>query len=545
MSKFIKLNSRNLIFALIPSVLMSLFLTVGYFTKYEQGLTVTALRVLFMVALALVLTGIVYFLYCRFDALNSKPASLKMPFFNRKFKSSGIYFLFSFAVILIMWLPSLLALYPGIYAYDACWQLEMYQNGTYSTHQPLLHTLLFGFCVDTVEKLTGSMNKAMLVYTLVQMAIMALGLAYVLYEFHKRKAPTWQHIFACIMFCFYPAFVVFVFTSTKDSILGVAIVDFILINLRLFQDKKGFFERKKNIVLWIVFAFIMCAFRNNVVYALIITLPFFCIAIIKSDADKKKALLMIIITAVALWLYKYPFTKALKADTVSKAEMLSVPCQQIMRVEHYHQGELSEEQEALINKFFDGTKWYNYYVPEIADATKGSLKVEAYEENKAEFYGLWFDLFKAYPYEYVDSFLENTYGLWYPWPHYVLYSFGQSGYTKVTTTDPAVANPKISFLYDFYMEFENGEIVEGASSISWIFAPATFLYLTLITAFYMLKEYKNKKDLWIPLLFTGLYWCTFLLGPAALVRYSIYLFLMPVILPEFIRKTESESTLNI
>ncbi len=531
-----KISVRNLIFALIPSVLMSLFFTVGYFTKYEKGLTVTVLRVLFMFALAIVLTGIVYFLYCSFDALNLKPVSLNTPFFNRKFKSSCLYFWFSFAVILIMWLPSLLALYPGIYAYDASWQLEMYQTCELSTHQPILHTFLLGFCIDTILNITGSMNKGVLAYTIVQMLIMDFGLSYVFYDFHKRKVPAWQHIFSYIIFCFYPVFVIFVFTSTKDSILAVAILDFVLVNLRLLQDKKAFFEEKKNIVLFIILAFIICAFRNNAVYALIIILPFWCAAVFKSDADKKKAILLLVITAAILGIYKYPVTRVLASETVSKAEMLSVPCQQIMRVKHYHQDELSDDQEALINKFFDGSKWYNYYVPEIADATKGSLKAYVYEENKKEFYGLWLELLKKYPYEYVDSFLENTYGLWYPWPHYVLYSFGQSGYTNITTMEPSVANPKIRFLYDFYKEFENGKIVEGAFAVSWLFAPATFLYLTLIIAFYTLKEHKNNKDLWIPLLFTGLYFNTFLCGPAALVRYSLYLFLMPVILPEFVRK---------
>lgn len=47
-------------------------------------------------------------------------------------------------ILMVGWLPVLLAYYPGIFAYDASNQVTQVLTGSYSTHHPLLHTLLLG-----------------------------------------------------------------------------------------------------------------------------------------------------------------------------------------------------------------------------------------------------------------------------------------------------------------------------------------------------------------------------------------------------------------
>ena len=147
-----------------------------------------------------------------------------------------------------------------------------------------------------------------------------------------------------------------------------------------------------------------------------------------------------------------------------------------------------------------------------------------YEVRKSDYYALWFKWFKAYPKEYIDSVLENTYGLFYMWPRYILYSYGQEGYTVIHPMQPAEANTKIPKLFAIFEQFEKGNIVMGNRVVSWVFAPAVYLYVMIAAAVYVLK---NKKwNLFIPFTFLILLWMTFILGPASLVRYVLFLYML-------------------
>lgn len=522
---------KNIRYAVAPGCLIGLFITVGYVVKHEKGFVFSWAWLGMSVFACAIAVAATVMLFTLWDRCNSKasvaPASEKEYLPNRLVKKSWVYFFIMTGVLLVFWMPVLLALYPGIYAYDASWQYDMYCMGAVSEHHPVIHTYIVGWIIDTVYTKTGMFNKAILVYTIWQELVMAVGCGFIFYELHRRKSRTWMHVLALAFFCLYPPFVIFVFTSTKDSLFAIAVADLTFLLLGMFEDAKAFWNKRANRVLFVVFALEVIILRNNSVYAVILTLPFIIVFMLRAKETRVKALRTLAITVVLFLLYKYPFTNAVTVEGVSKAEMLSVPCQQIMRVYYYHGDELAVEDKDLVDELFNRKKWYNYFNPYIADASKGSLTEEAVNERFDEFKALWLKWFKKYPGEYVDSFLENTYGFWYPWPTYVLQSFGGEGYTTLSVTGPGEPNTKIPALLDFYKLFENSDIVMGNGWISWLFAPATFFYIAMVVAFYMLKS--KKKAHGIPFVYLGLLWLTYLLGPVAMVRYALYLYaLVPV-----------------
>ncbi len=522
--------------SIVPAIFINLFLILGFMAKKYNGMHISIFIVCAFVGLFFLSTFIISALYVLLDMRHEKREK-KLSFLNVKFSKSWIYFLVSFAVILVLWLPSLMAFYPGLYCYDAAWQYDTYVIGEVTEHHPVIHTYLLGFLIDTVHRLTGSFNKGILAYTLAQMLIMGTGCAFIMYLLHRRKAPTWMHVFALFFFVAFPPFVIFVFSATKDSIFAIVIADFIFLNLFLIEDKKAFFEKSANIVHWIILILLVCILRNNAIYALLLTLPFFVCMLIKSDSDKKKAFTMIGLAILIYVIYKYPISEAVTVGGTSEAEMLSVPCQQIMRVYKYHNDELADEYKNQVERFFDDKLWYGYYVPEIADATKGSLRKEVYKNEKSSFFSLWLDLFKLYPKEYFDSILENTYGFYYPWPHYIIYSYGGEGYTPILVMQPGELNSKFPALLSVYKQFENGPVVQKMPIISWLFAPATYMYIALILAFYIGGGV--KKGYVIQFIFLGLLWLTYLLGPAAMVRYALYLYALVPVWPAYIQSKES------
>ena len=61
---------------------------------------------------------------------------------------TGRAFCLSLGLVLLCWLPVLIAFFPGIAAYDMDFQMYQVASGDYSTHHPLLHTLFLGMLLS-------------------------------------------------------------------------------------------------------------------------------------------------------------------------------------------------------------------------------------------------------------------------------------------------------------------------------------------------------------------------------------------------------------
>jgi len=523
--------SRSIAYECITGIIISMLLVGGYSTKYRHGFSLTLIDVVAFAVLAMLITTATVALFHFFDKHKIEYDRNTRPWVNRLFAKSWVYFLVCSLLLFVLWIPAFLAFYPGLFVYDAQWQYFMYLNREVTTHHPIIHTYLLGFCIDSVHKLTGSINKGIAAYTLVQMMLMSLGCGTILYLLHRRKSKMWMHILSFVIFVINPVFVIFVFSSTKDSFFSVVIAVFVFLCYEILEDKEMFFARKCNPVLWVLFGFLAATLRNNAIYPLVIVSPFFTLYLLRRKGNKTKCVAMVLSLVILIVVFRGPVTKAVTVGGTSKAEMLSVPCQQIMRIYAYHGDDLTDDRKDTINRLFDSKAWYGYYVPEIADATKGSLRMDEYEKDLS-FWNLWMELLIEYPQEYVDAFLENTYAFWYPWPRYVIYSFGGEGYTPITCMQPGEVNSKLPILLNYYKNFENGAIVQGLKIVSWLFAPATYMYLAFIVAMYLIRD--KKFDGLIPMLFVSLLWCTFLLGPVAMARYALYLFVLVAIWPVLI-----------
>lgn len=527
-------NKNIILFSAMAGVIPALFTVIGYAAKHYHRVFFSPIILAAFVFVWIAFSAISFLIYNLSDYLyyskKTKSDSLELDKKMNRLTNENIVYLISSAVFLLSWFPAFLAFYPGIFAYDNQWQYFMYVNNDISTHQPLIHTLILGFIISNFEKTTGSINKGVAAYTLFQMVIMAFGLAYIPYLLRRMGVKTFWIILTIAFFSLYPVLVIFVFTGTKDSIFSVAVADFFGLNICLLSEKNdSYFEKKQDAPVWGLLAFTILSFRSNAIYALIPMLMLLSVYVIKHCKRKKGYIIAISVVLMLFLVYKYPIMNYVAKDKVSQAEMMSVPCQQVSRVYHYHYDELSKEDIDAYDTFFDPNIWYGYYVPEIADASKGSLRMDVYASDKSAFWSLWKKWLKEYPKEYVDSFIENTYGLFYMWPRYVLYSYGQEGYTVIHPMQPAEANSKLPVLFKFYEQFENGNIVQKDGFISWIFAPATYLYILIISMIYVLK---NKKwELLIPFTFVSLLWMTFLLGPVSMVRYMLFLYMLAPLLP--------------
>ena len=97
------------------------------------------------------------------------------------FKTNKNNFFVYWILIFLAWLPGLIASFPGVYGYDAIYQLKYYTTGKIILHHPLIHTYLLGFCVKTLGSFFGSYAIGMAIYSVIQMLLLSCAFSATLF----------------------------------------------------------------------------------------------------------------------------------------------------------------------------------------------------------------------------------------------------------------------------------------------------------------------------------------------------------------------------
>lgn len=427
-------------------------------------------------------------------------------------------FLFYYLGILFCWFPSFLGLYPGLFTYDSTGQFEMVKYHEITTHHPVIHTLFLGGLTNLSQKLYGGVNKGVMVYTIIQMFIMAFCFAYVL-NFAKKAGIKNGMIFAFMLwFGFFPPNVVLVMSCTKDSLFAAFLVLFVVKCIELSDGGEEYISNVKKMISWVASAFLTIVFRNNALYAMILFLP---IVFLMNRKSVKKLFVYVGILLVSFALYRGPFCALFTVEGTHSKEYLSIPCQQIVSVYLDHERELPEDEARLIRDYFSDVA-FDYYNPKIADATKFSLDWNKVNSDPRQFWKLYLNLGFRYPGNYWKAFVLNSMDYYIPTGNMLLDIQGTRGYLSIECREPALSRPVLPFVWNYYQNFVDSPLVQGNTITMFLFSPALQFYLLLATTIILLLK-KRYRDVTV-FLFVWLTWFTFLLGPVVLVRYCIYLY---------------------
>lgn len=438
-------------------------------------------------------------------------------------KNSKEYFLLMFLILIILWIPTYLAFYPGLFIYDAQAQYSQVALSDYNEFQPLLHTLLsFGIIIKG-QILGGSINYGIALSTILQMIIFAVIVSYWLLYMYEKKIPVWIRIFTILIMTVYPPVAMNMMALTKDNYFALFAISFILMNYRMFTEL-DFFKYKMNPVLWVVFGFMFLTFRNNAIYVVVVSVPVWGFMVLKNKQLRKNAVLMAIILTVLYVIFKIPVTHSIVRNGIDNREKLSIPAQQMVRVYRNHNNELTDREKQYIENVFEDETVFFYYVPYMADMSKGNLKIEEIEKDWKKFANVYTGLLRKYPKDCIEAFLHTNYGMWYLYPTFTLTWDGAPRYIFAENRYPSVTETKFPALYRFYSLFENSSLVFGGAWYSFINMPALFFYFCIIALFWGIKE--RKVNVCMANAFVLVICSTFLLGPTTLVRYMLFLMFM-------------------
>lgn len=316
-----------------------------------------------------------------------------------------------FAVVLASNFLIFLATMPGVYGWDSSLQAYYFLNDQMNTHYSVLLSAVFGGLLGVGKMIFGSFGAGMALAMLLQMIFMSYVYTRIIClvaELTKNKVMT---VLTILFFTLSLIMGLATVYATQDIVFGGV---FALIFIELFELARNpdYWNNKVNIAKFVGLAFLLCACRNNGIYLLaFVTL----VALIAAPNRKRNVLILVAPIVIGL-IYSGPFFKLLGVpNTDSIREMMSVPSQQLARVYVFDRASLSEDEQKQIEEYYEIKDFVQYETfTAKADKTKNALNGEKVEEAPLKYAMLWLKIGVTHPKAYVEAFLLNSLGTWYP-----------------------------------------------------------------------------------------------------------------------------------
>lgn len=338
-----------------------------------------------------------------------------------KFDDRRLFFIV-WAFIFIMWLPAYLILYPGVLSYDMISQTTSALGEITNNHHPVLHTWLIRVFMRMGEKLFSGYESGIGLLSLLQMIILSYALSRMVMLLKKKAVPILLVIGTAVLSAVWFMNACLSVTMIKDTLHAAFLVLFCCHFVEIATNPSEYIARKRNLVLFPIVSFFMCAFRNNGLHIYL-----FCFAILLvlriSRFRKVKRYLpliaVVILPVIMFKIYTGPVFDALGIEPGQVREALSIPIQQLQRVAVKRAGELTPEQTEMMGYYIDDLEWRSWspgreYDPFISDPAKSCFISSRYEDDPIAFWKFYLQTGKQFSKEYLVAFLSNTLGYWYP-----------------------------------------------------------------------------------------------------------------------------------
>lgn len=464
-------------------------------------------------------------------------------------RPSAVRFLIIWAFIFASWIPCFLGTYPGVFAYDGVTQIFEVFGGEISAMHPVFHSLFISACF-AVGIYFGSATLGMAIYSVSQMLIFSLCLAYVCHALAKRRAPIVLTVLSPFFFALCPMFAIMAVSSTKDVFFACAVVLCFVCFWDAVREPEHFFYSKRGMLRFVLTAFFLFITKNNGIIFFMLTLPFFILFLRKYA--RRAALLAALCLALYLF-YTGPVYLLLGVSGGNVRELLSVPIQQIARSVKTNGDELSAEDEELLYRYF-APEYLANYQPRISDFVKSGFDSSALIDDPFGFAELYVRLGARYPREYFEAVLALTLGNWYVGADYqgeeALYPFwymefdnkafqSEAGLVKNAEGGGALLqrlgdyfSSPVLFLERCSLSARAEDYYRAAAERSGgLFAPAVPIWVLLFCV--ALCIYRKRYSYLCPLFFLFWFWVMLMLSPAVIYRYSLPLILaLPLVLAE-------------
>ena len=542
LSKNLRLD-KKFIFSVIFSIVLSSIIVLGTQLEYLKQIVFEIRTIICIIFLAIDLFAVMYLIIGKVDKMVIKTTEKNL----KKLNIIG-YFTIFFASFLVF-----LAIYPGVFGYDSIYQLQSGLGLQETTeHYSVIYTYMISFVFSIGKMISGNYQLGCAIQVLIQIVFLSYVANKVCFVVYKISKNIYLWILSVIFFVGFTFYKIMVVSIAQDTIFTGFFVLFFLRIMKFVTDK----EIKKMSMSMFIFIFIdvlgICLFRNNGFYALVLMLPF--MYFIKKDKKIKFTILCSIVIPMIIYklitTFVYPSIGIVK-NTDSLKEMSSVPSQQLGRVLLKNPSVYSFDDLEKLKEYYNNIETLKNACknnPSIADLQKNQLDQKKVNEDKIGYIKFWLEIGIKDTKNYIEAFLYNNLGLWYPnknYPDYRMYhplieykNTDTVKYNKSNNTNFEVSiirESKLPIYEKVLDKIVNKNQWQKIPVISTIYTIGFYFVLLMFTmgVFMLRKQYK----LLIPFSLLFSYYLTIFMGPVSLFRYVFpIIMLTPIYIMIIIKK---------
>lgn len=324
------------------------------------------------------------------------------------------------AAIAVMWLPYVIALFPGVMWYDTSNQLlqwfglpNLLTDGALSDQHPVFDTMVFGLFVQAGGAL-GSADGGIFVYDLLQGVVTANAVAYVLRFIRSTGASRKAVLLLTLFFGLFPLFPLYATAMVKDSLFYPLLLVLSVQVLRIVRSRGEWLARPAPLLAFLAVVLLTALTKKTGVYIAVLTLVAL-IVVVRRRARVVVACALVGIVCVMMVLLPKAVFPAAGIVPGGKQEMLAIPFQQSALLMKRHGHDLpSEDRRAIVAML--GEDVADRYSTTVGDTVKGYTWNSGQEADLPAYAGAWARGLVRHPETYVAAFLGMEAG-WLVWPN--------------------------------------------------------------------------------------------------------------------------------
>lgn len=403
----------------IPAGLTAFFLVFGYSFRYTNSWNLVFMDG-FHCALSLVMMLGFYFLFARIYGLLLEKICT---YAGEKKKTPGkcTEWLFekhafwgAFLVILLCWLPYVIAKFPGAAMPETLAEMRQYYWEALNNYYPPFHTVMTGLLME-LGNLLGSYTLGFFINLVLQLALLLSAFSYGFMLMKRWETPYGFRYLALAIICIVQFFPMEATVVEKDIPYAACEIFLMLLLYELVRTMQSCQAYSGKKILGMILCCMGVACNRNEGFYLILAsgvgISIYAYRLLwKTQREKCKRIMAAVLAPLLLFGgYQKILLPACGVEDNGVKEALSIPFQQTARYVRDYGGEISEEEAEIVSEVLDYENLAELYDPVTSDPVKATYHAESFEEL-TDYLGVWFRQLLRHPGNAVEATMNNVYG---------------------------------------------------------------------------------------------------------------------------------------
>lgn len=257
-----------------------------------------------------------------------------------------------FTIIVSIWCLYLIAYFPGFMSTDSIDQWNQAVTSNYNDWHPVIHTLL-------IKAIQMVWNHPVL-YSIVQMGVIAAILAYAMDYLHRRGLNknliiTFSIIYACL-----PNNGIYAITMWKDIPYTYLLLLLTIYIAHIINDYESFWHKRKSVLVLATTLFLATTIRHNGIIVYLFLAVFIFVYSIVKKSKRIKSVMVVAISLVMLVIYKGYVFDELKVSPNPKGLKYYAPVHGIASIVH-NQKTINNDTKAFLEEIMPINAWEKLY----------------------------------------------------------------------------------------------------------------------------------------------------------------------------------------